>query len=79
MDWILPALGSILWRAFVNAVIYYRGAQEAGHFLIIFSNLRFLKGVLLAGVCCKYHRVSTKRMDVVSLNCTEMMTNLCVK
>lgn len=79
MDWILPVQGRILWRAFVKAVVYYRGAQEAGHFLIIFSNLRFLKGVLLSGVCCKYHRVSIERMDVVSLHSTEMMTNLCVK
>ena len=38
MDWILPTLGGILWRAFVNVVIYYQGAQEAGHFLINFSN-----------------------------------------
>jgi hypothetical protein len=78
-DWILPALGRILWRAFVSAIVYNRGAQEAGHFLIIFSNLRLLKEVVLSGVRCKYRRVSIKRMDVVSLDYTEMMTNLCVK
>jgi len=62
MDCILPVLCRILWLVFVKVVIYYRGAQEAGHFFIIFSNFRFLKGVVLSGVCYKYHRVSIKRM-----------------